>query len=155
MCRCASCRVNPHPQASKILCMGMTKQLILTGYVLQESLQFRPGYSIYNDPTNDYEHFIKHYYCRNRQSGKVKQAVLKQAQAEWKKLKSNPAELQQHLELQSGEQLITCLQASKPSKHVRDFGFSTVCNPSETVSDDECVLLDDATSSSVAPSLSS
>ena len=120
----------------------MTKQLTLTGFVLQESSQFRPGYFIYNDPSNDYEHFIERFYRRNRQSGKQKQAVLKEAQVEWK-----------NLELQSGEHPITRLQAPQPPKQVRDFGFHTVCNPSETVRDDECVLLDEATSSSVAPSM--
>ena len=45
------------------------------------------------------------------------------------------------------------LQAPQPSKKVRDFGFCTVCNPSETVSDDECVLMGEARSSSVAPNL--
>ena len=104
----------------------------MTGFVLQESSQFRPGYFIYNDPSNDYEHFIERFYRRNRQSGKQKQAVLKEAQVEWKKVKVNPAELQQYLELQSGEHPITRLQAPQPPKHVRDFGFHTVCNPSET-----------------------
>ena len=139
-----------HEQALKILSAGMTKQLTLTGYVLQESSQFRPGYFIYNDPSNDYEHFIERYYRRNRQSGKEKQAVLREAQVEWKKLKVNPAELRQYFELRSGEQLITSLQAPQLTpKQVRNFGF-TVCNPSETetVSDDKCVLLDEASSSS-------
>ena len=81
----------------------MTKQLTLTGFVLQDSSQFRPGYFIYNDPSTDYEHFIECYYRRNRQSGKAKQAVLKEAQVQWKKLKVNPAELHQYLELQSGD----------------------------------------------------
>ena len=130
----------------------MTKQLTLTGYVVQESPQFyRPGYFIYNDPSNDYEHFIERYYRRNRLSGIVKQTVLKEAQAEWKKLKASLAELRQYLELRSGEQPITRLQAPQPPKQVRDFGFRTA---SETVSDDECVVLDEATSSSVVSSLS-
>ena len=130
----------------------MSKQLTFTGYVLQESSQFyRPGYFIYNNSSNNYEHFIERYYRRNCQSGKVKQAVLKEAQAEWKKLKANPAELQQYLELQSGEQPITRLQAAQPPKQVRDFGFYSA---SGTVTNDECVLLDEATSSSVASSLS-
>lgn len=64
---------------------------------------------------------------------------------------ANPAELQQYLELQSGEQPITCLQVAQPSEQVRDFRFYS---PSETVSNDECVLLDEATSSSVGSSLS-
>ena len=140
-----------HEQALKILSAGMTKQLTLTGYVLQESSQFRPGYFIYNDPSNDYEHFIERYYRRtDRQSGKEKQAVLRETQVEWKKLKVNPAELRQYFELRSGEQLITSLQAPQLTpKQVRNFGF-TVCNPSETetVSDDKCVLLDEASSSS-------
>lgn len=116
----------------------MTKQRTLTECVLQESSQFyRPGYFIYNDPSNDYEHFIERYYHRNRQSGKVKQTVPKEAQAEWKKLKANLAELQQYLELQSGEQPITHLPAAQPLKQVRDFGF---CSASEIVSNDECFI---------------
>lgn len=136
-------------QALKILSAGMTKQLTLTGYVLQESSQFRPGYFIYNDPSNNYEHFIERYYRRNRQSGKEKQAVLREAQVEWKKLKVNPAELRQYFELRSEEQLITSLQAPQLTpKQVRNFGF-TVCNPSETETvSDKCVLLDEASSSS-------
>ena len=99
----------------------MTKQLTLTGYVLQESSQFyRP-----DDPSNDYEHCAECYYRRNHQSGKVKQAVLKKAQAEWKKLKANQAELQQYLELQSGEQPITRLQVVLTQISIPTFPFRT------------------------------
>ena len=128
------------------------------GYVVQGSSKFRQEYYIYNDPSNEYEHFIERYYRKNCQAGKTKQAIIHEAQIYWKQfLKANRAELRQYLKLRWGEKPITRLpkqQAQTKQEQVRDFGFRTVCNPSQTVqamSDDQ--LMEECSSTSASASL--
>ena len=79
----------------------MSRQLTLFGRV--DKTQKSRSAGVYSQPSNDYERFVNYYYRRNKHQGRPREAVVKDAQTEWKVYAKDRARLSEYLEPREGE----------------------------------------------------